>query len=172
VTVLSGQSIMRRGNLLTPMVERSRHPSGMSFGVGPAGYDVRVAEKIMLPPQGGHAVLSGIVPYLPSFVLASTVEKFNMHDDLIAFVHDKSTLARRGLAVQNTVIEPGWSGYLTLELTNHGTEYIELEAGSPIAQIVFHLLDEPSTRPYDGRYQHQEAGPQEARFLKGNEDHF
>jgi dCTP deaminase len=39
----------------------------------------------------------------------------------MGIVHDKSTWARRGLVVQNTVIEPGWHGYqTTIELTNHG----------------------------------------------------
>jgi dCTP deaminase len=157
VTVLSGQSIRRRSGLLTPFVdEKTPHPgTGMTFGLGPAGYDVRVAEEISIWPG--------------QFVLASTVEKFRMHDDLIAFVHDKSTLARRGIALQNTVIEPGWTGFLTLEITNHGRERVYLPVGSPIAQIVFHLLDEAAERPYEGRYQNQEPGPQGARSLTGEE---
>ena len=88
-----------------------------------------------------------------------------MPADVIAFVHDKSTWARRGLAAQNTVIEPGWSGFLTLELTNHGHETLSLRAGMPIAQVVFHRLMEPTDAPYSGRYQDQAEGPQPARLL-------
>ena len=50
------------------------------------------------------------------FLLAATVERFQMPNDLMGIVHDKSTWARRGLVVQNTVIEPGWHGYLTIEV--------------------------------------------------------
>lgn len=62
-------------------------------GVGPAGYDVRIDQAVTLRPG--------------DFALAATMEHFNMHTDLLAIVHDKSTWVRRGLACQNTVIEPG-----------------------------------------------------------------
>lgn len=132
-----------------PFVERtSAH--GMTFGVGPAGYDVRVAESIIMPPK--------------SFRLASTVEKFNMPADVIAFVCDKSTWARRGLQVRNTVIEPGWRGYLTLEFKNdHEIDELNIVAGMPIAQVIFQRLEAPTDAPYDGKYQDQGHGPQPAR---------
>lgn len=122
----------------------------MSYGLSVAGYDVRLAEHIFLP-VGGH------------MRLGSTLEKFNMPTNVIAFVKDKSTLARKGLAVQNTVIEPGWRGFLTLELTNHGGEDLFLSPGQPIAQIVFQFLDAFAETPYSGKYQDQQAGPQAAR---------
>ena len=103
MTVLSGDSLRER-SMIEPFCERSK-AHGMTYGVGFAGYDIRVREAIDLPPGG--------------FSLASTVEAFDMDNDVIGVVHDKSTWARRGLAVQNTVLEPGWVGYLTLELTNH-----------------------------------------------------
>lgn len=127
----------------------------MTYGLGPAGYDVRVEfdkdgnQPYLLIPPGG-------------FALASTIERFSMPVDVIAFVHDKSSWARRGIAVQNTVIEPGWAGWLTLELTNHSKEEICLEHGMPIAQIVFHQLDQPADS-YSGKYHNQERGPQKAR---------
>lgn len=136
---------------VSPFCERTV-AHGMTYGVGPAGYDVRIAETVTVKP--------GV------FALASTVERFAIPDFIMGFVHDKSTWARRGLAVQNTVIEPGWGGYLTLELTNHGNAVIELQAGMPIAQIVFHRLEEPTNLPYEGRYQDQQAGPQPARMAQ------
>jgi len=78
---------------------------------------------------------------------------------VVGIVHDKSSLARRGLAAQNTVLEPGWRGFLTLELTNHGTKPIRLEAGQPIAQILFHTVT-GVVEPYSGKYQDQGQGPQ------------
>ena len=91
-----------------------------------------------------------------------------MPNDVIAIVHDKSSLARRGVAVQNTVVEPGWRGYLTLELTYHQPWWklwraLHFKKGSAIAQIVFHFLDAPTQRPYAGKYQDQEFGPVESR---------
>jgi dCTP deaminase len=82
-----------------------------------------------------------------------------MPAQVCGIVHDKSSWARRGLAVQNTVIEPGWRGFLTLELTNHGDEVLEIEAGSPIAQILFHWIDHPPENLYSGKYQDQRPGP-------------
>lgn len=125
---------------------------GMSFGLSAAGYDIRIAETRLL--------------YSGCFSLASSIERFKMPPNLLGIVHDKSTWARRGLAVQNTVIEPGWEGYLTLELTYHENtdDALRIEAGMPIAQIVFHILDHPTDQPYTGKYQNQEAGPQAARL--------
>jgi dCTP deaminase len=148
VSILSGQSIRKRG-IVSPFNERLRF-MGMTYGVGPSGYDVRIAEDLVIQPGG--------------FALASTLEKFEMPGDVLGVVHDKSTWARLGLALQNTVIEPGWRGFLTLELTNHGPSPLSLFAGQPIAQIIFQQLDESAERPYSGKYQDQTAGPQRALF--------
>jgi dCTP deaminase len=147
LTVLSGDSIRER-SIITPFSDRTKH-KGMTFGLGPAGYDVRIARTVDLFPG--------------NFSLASTMEQFTMPNDLLGIVHDKSTWARRGIALQNTVIEPGWRGFLTLEISNHSYEFVQIEAGMPIAQIIFHLLDKPAT-PYAGKYQDQKEGPQEAIF--------
>lgn len=140
--ILSGQSIRRRG-IITPFHERTRQ-LGMTYGLGPAGYDVRIAEEIVIPRGGAR--------------LASTVEHFRMPADLLARVADKSTWARQFIAVQNTIIEPGWRGHLTLEISNHSDSEILIASGSPIAQIIFEILDEPTERPYDGKYQDQPRG--------------
>lgn len=67
-----------------------------------------------------------------------------MPENLVGIVHDKSTLARKGLSVFNTVIEPGWKGFLTLELVYHGSEDFHIPAGSGIAQVLFHELAIPA----------------------------
>lgn len=146
--ILPAQMI-RAARPVEPFVERSVS-HGMSYGLSHAGYDVRIAERFSLRPG--------------QFALASTVEKFQMPNDLVGFVHDKSSWARRGLSLFNTVIEPGWAGFLTLELVNHSSHrVISFEPGMPIAQIVFMRTVEPVEKPYSGKYQNQEAGPQEAR---------
>jgi dCTP deaminase len=150
--ILPAQEICRRCALPAPMiwpfVERNV-VRGMSFGLSGASYDVRIAESMTIDPG--------------EFVLASTIERFCIPNDVLIVAHDKSSWARRGLAVQNTVFDPGWRGYATLELTNHGRSSLAISAGDPIAQVVCHLLTEPTKQPYSGKYQDQEAGPQHAR---------
>jgi len=143
---LPAQTI-RRLRPIEPFHERTV-AGGKTFGLGPAGYDVRIAETLWLWPLWGR--------------LASTIERFDMPDDVIAEVKDKSSWARKFVTVQNTVIEPGWRGYLTLELTRHLPWPIRIKAGTPIAQIVFKRLEEPTDQPYRGKYQDQKAGPQPA----------
>ena len=153
MTVLSHQSIARRPGLIVPLRREYKCPlTGMSGGLSSCGYDVALAEDILLGPCG----------HVDSFKLASTQESFSIPPDLVAKVHDKSSWARRGLAVQNTVIEPGWYGFLTLELTNHSAYQLRIFAGTPVAQVLFELLDEPTLAPYRGKYQGQKSGPQEA----------
>lgn len=137
--------------MVWPFHERTRH-EGVTFGLSAAGYDVRV-EFDEDGIQYERLLENG------QFLLASTIEEFHMPNDVVGIVHDKSTWARRGLAVQNTVIEPGWSGFLTLELTNHGPESLVIPCGCGIAQIVFHRLDHPTDQPYEGKYQAQRRGP-------------
>lgn len=145
MTVLSAQTIKRLG-ILEP-TEEPGTAFGMSYGLGPCGYDLRAREGFFL----GKAD-----PYV---ILISAMERFRMPDDVVGVVHDKSSWARRGLFVQNTVIEPGWEGFLTLELTYHGVGRIEVKPGCPIAQVVFHFLDQPTDRPYRGKYQDQPPRP-------------
>ncbi len=155
MTVLCGDSI-KSALIMWPCRDRGYTRDGLSFGLGPATYDVTVefdaegtVEFIIMEPGG--------------FTLASTVEKFRMPDNILAIAHDKSTWARRGITVQNTVIDPGWHGFLTLELMNHGKESVRIKRGDPIAQIVFHQLDRMVSQPYRGKYQNQERGPAESR---------
>jgi dCTP deaminase len=130
---------------IEPFCERTQH-NGLTFGLSPAGYDIRIAQDVTLS-------------CLRSFARASSIERFTIPADLIAQVCDKSSWARRGVAVQNTIIEPGWRGFLTLELTYARRWPIRIAAGSPIAQIIFFRLEAPTEQPYRGRYQNQRAGP-------------
>lgn len=148
MTIVSNVTL-RRVRPLEPFEERTK-AYGLTYGVGPAGYDVRIRETTALLPG--------------EFKLASTIERFKMPNNMLGVVHDKSTWARMGLAVQNTVIEPGWEGFLTIELTNHSKQTIMLSGGMPVAQIIFHFLDVETDDPYKGKYQGQKEGPQLALF--------
>jgi dCTP deaminase len=151
--ILSAQTIqyncMNDRKMIEPFLLRTVS-QGMTYGLSAAGYDVRIAQKVDLRPG--------------AFVLASIMERLVLPSHIMAIVHDKSTWARRGLALQNTVAEPGWRGHLTLELSNHGPSTLQIEAGSPIAQLVFHQLDQKTLLPYQGKYQDQGDYPQAAKF--------
>jgi dCTP deaminase len=154
--MIASAQTLARYQPVTPFVQRQK-AFGMTFGLGPAGYDIRIAEDIQLLPG--------------DFKLASSIEYFMMPNNLLGIVHDKSTWARLGLCVQNTVIEPGWKGFLTLELTNHNKDCaLTIKAGMPISQIIFHMLDKDTDIPYKGKYQNQGEGPQPAILEPSNAD--
>jgi dCTP deaminase len=150
--ILSAQTIRERfSDKIEPFHERTSF-LGFSFGLSTCGYDIRIEfdkegaqPTICLPPG--------------DFILASSIERIKIPRDIVATVHDKSSWARRGLSVQNTVLEPNWQGFVTLELSNHGKEHLIIERGMPIAQVMFHLLDAPTEQPYSGKYQNQIRGP-------------
>jgi dCTP deaminase len=146
--ILSAQTI-RKLRPIAPLEERGL-VHGMSYGLGPCGYDIRIRESLTLKPG--------------DYRLASSFERFNMPDDLVAFVADKSSWARLGITVQNTIIEPGWCGFLTLEISNHSAKSAFIQEGMPIAQIIFQRLDEPTELPYIGKYQDQPPHPVPAIF--------
>lgn len=149
-----------------PIVDMIDHkvsgPGGTSFGMSEAGYDIRIKQDIHFKPNeffrfAIDCKVDGEVKRNSRFVLASAIEEFNMPNHLIGIVHDKSTWARRGLSVFNTVIECGWKGFLTLELVYHGNSELIIPAGAGIAQVVFHEVKENAE--YVGKYQSQPDRP-------------
>ena len=133
---------------LSPMSGMKLREHGVSYGLAEVGYDVRIKQSITLHP-------------FRRFALASTIERFTIPENLVAVIHDKSTNIRRGLMVGNSVAEPGWQGWLTLELFYFGWKPLHIKAGTGIAQAIFHQLASPAR--YVGRYQNQPDRPVEAR---------
>ena len=90
------------------------------------------------------------------FVLATTMEYFELPDNLTAFVEGRSSLGRMGLFIQNAGwVDPGFKGEITLELYNANRCAIELKAGRRVGQLVFAEMDEPALNSYNGKYQGQ-----------------
>jgi dCTP deaminase len=145
------------------MIPEKVKQNGVSFGLGEAGYDIRIKQEVTFDNrEGRHLVFCDGSVTRGHFSLASAIEEFQMPTNLVGIVHDKSTWARQALSVFNTVIEPGWCGFLTLELAYHGSSLLTIPAGAGIAQVVFHQTSEHAQ--YEGKYQHQEDKPQEAKF--------
>lgn len=152
--IANGRSLTEAGVLGTMYLEKTPGPGGVSFGMSEAGYDIRIKQDVVLHP-------------FRRFRLASTMEQFRMPHDMVAIIHDKSTWARRGLSVFNTVAEPGWHGYLTLELVYHRWWPLRIPAGAGIAQAIFHRIEHPADYGW-GKYQNQEDMPVAARSSKRN----
>jgi dCTP deaminase len=102
------------------------------------------------------------------FVLASTYELVTLPDDVAARLEGKSSLGRLGLLTHSTAgfIDPGFSGHVTLELSNVATLPIKLWPGMKIGQFCFFRLSSPAEEPYGtvsgSRYQGQ-RGPTASR---------
>jgi dCTP deaminase len=107
------------------------------------------------------------------FVLGSTVEWVQLPDDIVARIEGKSSLGRLGLIVHATAgfVDPGFSGTLTLEITNLTRVPIVLWPGKPIAQLSFMALDKAAERPYGhpdlGSHYHGQTEATESRYEGG-----
>src|SRR5438876_11411834 len=102
------------------------------------------------------------------FVLGQTLERVSLPDDLVARLEGKSSLGRLGLLIHSTAgfVDSGFSGNLTLELSNVANLPITIYYGMPIGQISFMRMDGPVEHPYGTRgskYQGQ-VEPTPSRF--------
>ncbi len=111
-----------------------------------------------------------------TFCLGSTIESVTLPNDLVARVDGRSSLGRLGLLVHATAgyVDPGWTGCLTLELSNQSQMPIALYYGMRIAQVSFLRLSTPVDRPYGSpqlgsKYQGQ-TGPTPSRISQDFED--
>jgi len=99
------------------------------------------------------------------FVLASTYEVITLPDDVAGRLEGKSSLGRLGLLTHSTAgfIDPGFSGHITLELSNVANLPVKLYPGMKIGQLCLFRLSSPAENPYGSakygsRYQNQ-RGP-------------
>ena len=128
-------------------------------------------------PDLTHLVeVAGTDPFVlhpGEFVLASTFEAVTLPDDVAARLEGKSSLGRLGLLTHSTAgfIDPGFTGHVTLELSNVATLPIKLWPGMKIGQMCFFQLSSAAEHPYGSavhgsRYQGQ-RGPTASRSAQG-----
>ncbi|SEK36555.1 dCTP deaminase [Haloferax larsenii] len=103
------------------------------------------------------------------FVLGTTKEHVEIPDDLLATVEGRSSLGRLAIVIHATagIVDPGYEGQITLELSNLGSAPVALTPGMRISQLVFTEMKSPADRPYGAergsKYQGQ-RGPQASRI--------
>ncbi len=106
------------------------------------------------------------------FVLASTYEVITLPDDIAGRLEGKSSLGRLGLLTHSTAgfIDPGFSGHVTLELSNVATLPIMIWPGMKIGQLCLFRLSSAAEHPYGtgeygSRYQGQRGPTASRSFL-------
>lgn len=173
--------------MISPMVTKQIRSRGknkvISYGLSSFGYDIRLSKHIYIPqgnpavtvidPKGNRRDRSKVLwesrtidrhgfeipPH--GYALASSVERFHIPDNVVAVCLGKSTYARCGLVVNVTPLEPGWQGFLTLEISNTTNFKVLIYANEGIAQLLFHQGERPITTyaDRDGKYQNQPDAP-------------
>ena len=169
---------------IDPLLDDGIQPSSVDVRLGGA---FRVFANHRYPyidvrqdqPELTELVEAGEEPFVlhpGEFVLGSTLERITLPSDIVARLEGKSSLARLGLVIHSTAgfIDAGFSGEVTLELSNVATLPILLYPGMRIAQLAFFPLDRPAERPYGtpelgSKYQGQ-SGPTPSQYVRNFTD--
>ncbi|OGJ56158.1 dCTP deaminase [Candidatus Peribacteria bacterium RIFCSPHIGHO2_01_FULL_51_35] len=108
------------------------------------------------------------------FVLGVTMETLTVPDDLVVRVEGRSSLGRLGIIIHSTAgfVDPGFSGTITLEISNLNRMPVALYPGMRICQLAFEMMTSPAEMPYNmkpfSKYQGQVL-PEESRLSKDPE---
>ena len=172
--ILSDKTITRmlgeKSLIINPLTEEQIQPASVDIRLGntfsvvddtPSGIitlDSRIKYKSISADT--YLILPG------QFVLATTMEYFELPNNMTAFVEGRSSLGRMGLFIQNAGwVDPGFKGEITLELFNANRCAIELKSGRRIGQLVFAEMDDFALNPYNGKYQGQTGATGSKVFL-------
>jgi dCTP deaminase len=168
--------------MIEPFIDhKMRHVDGrgiISKGLTSFGYDISIAQeaKVFVPFPGERINPKRFSPRLVvepdwvtdedgtwfelppnSFTLMRTVEFFRIPKDVMAICMGKSTYARCGQILNTTPFEPGWRGYVTLEMSNSTSSPVQIFAGEGIGQVLFFRGPQPDNGYGQGKYQDQRA---------------
>ena len=176
MSVLSDKSIRKLAveeAMISPFIDKQVREGKISYGLSSFGYDARVSEEFKIFTNVNSEIVdpkdfkstnfvtkNGPTCIIPpnSFVLARTVEKFKIPDDVLVICLGKSTYARCGIIVNVTPLEPGWEGYVTLEFSNTTPLPAKIYANEGVAQFIFLKGNEKPEVTYadrDGKYMGQ-----------------
>jgi dCTP deaminase len=160
--------------MIEPFIDRNvGKGEAVSYGLSSYGYDLRVADEYKIFHNALNPVIDpkaidsdsfldykGDVCIIPpnSFALARSVEYFRIPENVLAICVGKSTYARCGIITNVTPLEPGWEGYVTLEISNTTPLPAKIYSNEGLCQILFLESDENcevSYRSKKGKYQFQ-----------------
>ncbi len=109
------------------------------FRLNPAGVDLRVDRNTRLKPKQN--------------LLVASIERVELSDRIVGFLHLRSSLAREGLFASLALVDPGFRGQLTVSLYNSGDSAVNLAKGERFIQLSLLRLGKPAINKYSGRYQ-------------------
>lgn len=159
--------------MISPFEDKQVREGVISYGVSSYGYDLRIADEFriftnlnttIVDPKNfdphSLADFRGEVCIIPpnSFALGRSVEYFRIPANVMTICVGKSTYARCGIITNVTPLEPGWEGYVTLEISNTTPLPAKIYANEGIAQVLFFESDQPCDTSYadkSGKYQAQ-----------------
>ena len=156
-----------------PFVAAQVQPCSLDLTLGPVltipgpGQSARIKTG-ELPERYTHVPITDAPhPLRPGeSLLGCTAEVLTIPDDLVGLLVGRSTVARLFVAVEAAgLLDAGYTGRPTLEISNHGPHTVWLDAGIQIAQLLLLRLTTPVEQPYSGRYQ-ADQWPTPARASK------
>ena len=109
------------------------------FRLNPAGVDLRIDRDIHLEPK--------------QQLLVASIERVELSNGIVGFLHLRSSLAREGLFASLALVDPGFRGQLTVSLYNSGDSTVNLGKGERFIQLSLLRLGKPAINKYAGRYQ-------------------
>ena len=161
--------------MIEPFEEKQVRQGVISYGLSSYGYDLRIADEFKIFTNVFGAVVDpknfdpksfvdfkGEVCIIPpnSFILGRTVEYMRIPRNVMTICVGKSTYARCGQVATITPLEPGWEGYVTLEISNTTPLPAKIYANEGIVQVLFFESDEQCLVSYadkKGKYQAQQG---------------
>jgi dCTP deaminase len=159
--------------MIEPFEETLVRKGVISYGLSSYGYDFRIADEFKIFTNVASTIVDpknfdersfvsvkGDYCIIPpnSFVLGRSVEYFRIPRDVIGICLGKSTYARCGIIVNVTPLEPGWEGFLTVEISNTTPLPAKIYAWEGIAQVIFIKGNEECEISYKdrkGKYMYQ-----------------
>ena len=178
MSVLSDKWIRKMSKdegMITPFEEKQVRGDSISYGLSSFGYDARVADEFKIFTNVNSEIVDPknfkptnfvtknvtecVIPP-NSFVLARTVEKFKIPNDVLVICLGKSTYARCGIIVNVTPLEPEWQGHVTLEFSNTSPLPAKIYAFEGACQFLFLKGNENPNLSYadrKGKYMHQKG---------------
>lgn len=160
-------------DMIDPFVDGQVRDGVISYGLSSYGYDVRIADEYKIFTNLNSTIVDpkhfdsksfvdfqGDICIVPpnSFALGRTVEYLRIPRKILTICVGKSTYARCGIITNVTPLEPGWEGYVTLEISNTTPLPARIYSGEGIAQLLFFESDEECSQSYSdkkGKYQRQ-----------------
>ena len=171
------RAVLKEGKIkITPAdgLERRIGPDGIDFRLGHTFLVFERNKQAYIDPRRAETAKGttrqiDIKPGEPfiihpnELVLASTLERLSISDDLLGRLEGRSSLGRLGIIVHSTasIFHPGWDGTATMELGNLGVMPVALYPRMRVCMFTFEWMSSPVERPYgSGKSKYQgQTGP-------------